>query len=70
MSQIKQVLTIRPVLQCFDTTKDTTLQVDSSKSGLGAGLLQDRHPIAYASRALTSTEPNWPQIDKELKAIV
>ena len=46
MSPIKQVMTSKPVLHYFDVTKDSTLQVDSSKSGLGAVLLQDRHPIA------------------------
>ena len=70
MKNIRKALTSEPVLQYFDVNKDTTLQVDSSQSGLGAVLLQDNHPIAYASRALTETEQNWPQIDKELLAIV
>ena len=70
IERIKELLTKAPVLQYFDVRKATTLQVDSSKSGLGAVLLQDNHPIAYASRALTETEQNWPQIDKELLAIV
>ena len=32
--------------------KLVTLQVDTSKSGLGACILKDGHPIAYASRSL------------------
>jgi len=67
---IKRVLTAAPVLQYFDTSKKTTLQVDACKSGLGAVLLQDDHPVAYASRALSEAEQNYPQIDKELLAIV
>ena len=70
MKKIKDVLTSQPLLQYFDPLQETTVQVDSSKSGLGAVLMQNNHPIAYASRALTSAEQNWPQIDKELLAIV
>ena len=67
---IKRLLTSEPVLQYFDMTKETHLQVDASKSGLGAVLLQDNKPVAYASRSLTETETNYPQIDKELLAVV
>ena len=70
MEEIKKALTSQPLLQFFDVVKETSLQVDSSKAGLGAVLMQSKHPIAYASRALTDTEQNWPQIDKELLAIV
>ena len=70
MNKIKELLIGAPVVQYFDVQKPTTLQVDSSQSGLGAVLLQNNHPIAYASRALTETKQNWPQIDKELLAIV
>lgn len=69
MEQVKHALTSEPLLQYFDVEKETTLQVDSSKSGLGAVLMQCGHPVAYASRALTDSEKNWPQIDKELLAI-
>ena len=42
------------------------IQCDSSQSGLSAALMQNGHPIAYASRALTETA----QIEKEMLAIV
>ena len=32
--------------------------------------MQDEHPVACASRALTPTETNYAQIEKELLAIV
>lgn len=47
-----------------------TLQCDASQGGLGAALLQNGKPVAYASRALTETETNYAQIEKELLAIV
>ncbi|VDI57759.1 Hypothetical predicted protein [Mytilus galloprovincialis] len=40
------------------------------EKGLGASLMQDSQPIAYASRALTKTEQNYAQIEKELLAVV
>ena len=58
MTKIKAALICEPLLQYFDASKETTLQVDSSKSGLGAILLQDNHHVAYASRALTTAEQN------------
>jgi hypothetical protein len=36
---------------------------------LGAVLLQDGYPVAYASRSLTETESRYAQIEKELLAV-
>ena len=47
-----------------------TLQCDASMHGLRACLMQDGHPVAYASRSLTPTEVQYAQIEKELLAIV
>ena len=68
--KIKQLVTAAPVLEFYDVTKDVTIQYDASSSGLGAVLMQDGHPIAYASKALTTTERNYAQIEKECLAIV
>ncbi|KAK3085724.1 hypothetical protein FSP39_007823 [Pinctada imbricata] len=68
--EVKKVLSQAPVLKYFVPSKELVLQCDSSESGLGACLMQDGHPIMYASRALTPTECNYAQIEKELLAVV
>lgn len=67
---MKDNLTSAPVLAYFDPEKELTLQVDSSKDGLGAVLMQQGRPIEYTSRALTSSERKWSQIEKEALAIL
>ena len=47
-----------------------TVQADASKGGLGACLLQEGEPIAYASKSLTDTEIRFTNIERELLAIV
>ena len=47
-----------------------TIQCDASKSAVGAVLLQEGRPIAYASRKLRASELNWAPIEKEMLAIV
>ena len=70
VQELKQILSSKPVLNFFDSSKPVKLQVDASKSGRGACLMQDDQPVAYASRSLTSAEENYAQIEKELLAVV
>ena len=58
------------MLTYYDVTKPVKLQVDASKSGLGAVLIQSNMPVAYASRSLTPAETRYAQIEKELLAVV
>ena len=71
---IKTLITQSPVLKYFDPKLETKVSVDASQSGLGGVLLQKHDgnwfPVAYASRALTSSERNYAQIEKETLAIV
>ncbi|XP_053403100.1 uncharacterized protein K02A2.6-like [Mercenaria mercenaria] len=67
---IKQSVCNAPVLRYYDSKLETVIQCVSSESGLGATLLQEGQPVAYASRALTQTEQNYAQIEKELLAVV
>lgn len=70
MKHLKFLLTNAPVLKFFDTEKRISLEVDASKDGLGACLLQEGHPVAFASRSLTKTEQKYAQIEKEMLAIL
>ena len=67
---LKQMAINAPVLVYYDGSKPLTLTVDSSSKGLGAAIVQEGKPIAYASSALTTTQKNYSQIEKETLAIV
>lgn len=67
---IKTTLSSPVTLKYFDHKAPTLLQVDASSYGLGAVLMQDSAPVAFASKSLTKTEQNYAQIEKELYAIV
>lgn len=68
-TKLKQMVTQAPVLRYFDVKKPLTLTVDASSKGLGAALVQGEQPIVYASRALTKSQQNYAQIEKEALAI-
>ena len=52
------MLTETPVLAYFDHGHEVVLQMDSSKDGIGAVLLQDGRPVEYASTSLTCDVPD------------
>ena len=65
------MVTEAPILAFYDPVKELVIECDASQKGLGAVLIQQGHPIAYASRALTSTMLDRDaQIEKETLSIV
>lgn len=68
--KIKKELCNKPILQFYDVNIECKISVDASSTGVGAVLLQNNLPIAYASQAFTSCQQSWAQIEKECYAIV
>lgn len=54
--RVKAVIASAPVLKYFDPSVEAVLQCDASQHGLGACLMQNGQPVAYASRSLTETK--------------
>ncbi|CAC5408070.1 unnamed protein product [Mytilus coruscus] len=57
-------------LKYYDPKLQLTVQSDASQTGLGAAVMQEDRPVAYASRALTDTETRYAQIEKELLSVI
>ena len=49
-------------LRYYDRTKPVTVQADASQRGLGACLVQEGQPIAFASKSLTDTETRYTNV--------
>jgi len=67
---MKRRLTTAPVLAISDTTKMFEVYCDASYQELGCVLMQDKRPVAYASRQLKVHEKNYSTHDLELAAVV
>ena len=70
MDEIKRLVTTAPVLAYYDTKKELVIQCGASSKGLGGVFLQEEKPLSYASRALSTTECEYAQIEKECLATV
>ena len=68
-NMLKREISTAPVLKYYDPHKPLTLQTDACSKGLGAVLLQDGHPIYFASKALTSAQQNYVAIEPEALAV-
>ena len=63
-------MTSVPLLAYYDPSKELVFQCDASSTGLRSTLMQEGKPLAYASRALSTTEVGYAQVEKECLAIV
>ena len=62
-NQLKVEISNMKVLPYFDVNAETTLQMDASRKGLRACLIQKGKVICYASMALTKTEQNYQNLE-------
>ena len=67
---VKDAVISDTTLRYFDPLLPVTIQVDASQVGLGAALLQNNNPIAFASKALTEAECHYSNIKREMLAVV
>ena len=68
--QVKQAVISNTTLRYFNPSLPMTIQVDASQVGLGAALLQNNKPIAFASKALNDAECRYANIEREMLAVV
>ena len=71
---IKQDISSAPLLALYNPQLTTTVSADASSYVLGAVLTQTQQtgeirPVTYISRALTSAEQRYAQIEKEALAV-
>ena len=68
------LLSSSPILAFYSPDRETVVAADASYFGVGGVLSQKQldgswKPIAFASRALTTTEQRYAQIEKEALAV-
>ena len=57
---VKEAVISDTTLRYFDPSLPVIIQVDASQVGLGAALLQNGKPVAFASKALTKLNTSMP----------
>ena len=65
LNRLKVEVSNMRALPYFDVNVETMLQMDASKKGLGACIIQKGKVVCYASTALTKTEQNYQNLERE-----
>ena len=68
--QVKEAVISDTTLRYFNPSLPVTIQVDASQVGLGAVLLQNGKPMAFASKALTKTKCQYANIERDMLAAI
>jgi len=68
--KLKEAMSTCLILTLPDFTQPFILECDASEEGIGAVLMQDRHPIAYESQKLTQAKCLYSIYDREMLAIM
>ena len=68
--KLKEVMTSPSVLTLLDYSKEFVRETNACITGIGTVLMQEGHPIAYISKALSPRHQGLSVYEKELLAIV
>ena len=61
---------LKTTLAYYDRSQPLTIQTDASEYGLGAALLQNNRPIAFAYKTLTDMETRYANIECKCLSVV